>query len=446
MSQSINKKHKRVLKNRESPDIKRSVSMKKLRNDTRRRWRAISTHSKRGTLSYRIIKNSGDRDSNIDRRIFALYEILPVAFRQLSFYAESILIMSLRKIEENSSFPNINLIQISQTPISEMSIRGKHINFLLCARYGHLKRVKTYVKQNLIDLNWTFTNENNCLHEAVLGNQQSCFDFILSIPYIDFDYPNSFGFTPLTLAALARNYYFVFKLIIRGADPDFIMKKTKNKSVNQLSNDDPKLAIILREAMFWRENISFPNLLTRYIPPKLFNQSTRNITNNCIKQQYNKQILKQTKKQRRLSRRQIQDIHDDRDIRNQRAVMAIHKMINNLKSNNSSINNVDESKLNPNNMLLELRKEFFQLKLKGNPDKIDDNQIKRHSNIVNTKKNDNLCSTKTAIHDETKKNENTQKLPVYERLHNSKAMIKKQRSLNNILFYPGAKLTDLLFL
>jgi len=59
--------------------------------------------------------------------------------------------------------------------------------------------------------------------------------------------------TPLSLAAFKRNYYFVLKLILRGANPDWAFTyKSGLHTVRDLSWSDPKLKIILNEAEKWR--------------------------------------------------------------------------------------------------------------------------------------------------------------------------------------------------
>ena len=179
-----------------------------------------------------------------------LYARLDVPLRKLSFYAESILIQTLDR-NKMLALPDLGVLHIKR-PIAEMTIRAKHINFLLCARSGYLARIKRYIVEDLVDINWTFVNGNNCLHEAILGNKLQCFDFILRTEYIDFDYANAFGWTPLSLAAFKRNYYFIFKLILRGANPDWTFTYRGGRhTVRDLSWSDPKLEIILKESEKW---------------------------------------------------------------------------------------------------------------------------------------------------------------------------------------------------
>ena len=168
-------------------------------------WSIMRGHIHKGTRMV-MFQNKKRKRKEMEEKSNRLYQVIPdVPPRKLSFYAENILIQTLDR-NKMLTFPDLGLLQAAKRPISEMTIRAKHINFLLCACSGYLARIKRYIIEDLVDINWTFVNGNNCLHEAILGNKLQVFDFILQIDYIDFDYPNAFGWTPLSLAAFKRNY------------------------------------------------------------------------------------------------------------------------------------------------------------------------------------------------------------------------------------------------
>lgn len=197
---------------------------------------------------------------------------------------ENILLMTLQKCRGPMQIwptPDPTLIQAAHRNMHEMTVRAKHINFLLSTRLGYLERVQQFVERELVDINWCFVNGNCCLHECILGNQREVFDYLLGVDYMDFDYCNAYGWTPLYLACMVKNYYFVFKLILRGgmltistknifvfsfvtkivcilADPDYVKTGSNNQSVRELSWTDPKLNIVLDEAEHWRPKRNTP--------------------------------------------------------------------------------------------------------------------------------------------------------------------------------------------
>ena len=173
---------------------------------------------------------------------------LKITKKNLFAKSQEILLDEYKKWKKTKLLPDAAIMMSLQSPISNYSQVGKHVNFLLTAKFGKLERIKQFIENEQIDVNWcNFINGNNVLHETVIGKHNHVLDYLLdNVEYIDFDYPNNHGLTPILLAALTKNYYAVFKLILRGSDCDFQSTTKKNNQLLYLRQlaDDPNLILI----------------------------------------------------------------------------------------------------------------------------------------------------------------------------------------------------------
>lgn len=231
----------------------RSLPKRPLQNN---KWNKI-----RNAASSHILFNQRLSHKEKKQQLQKLYKRLGMEPGALSKNCENILIFDPKtKVDMGAASMEMTL----NHRIDFFTEHGKHINFLLSARFGVFNQIFRYIygyetepydyrimedsiKQKLfqqnkaklkIDFNWKFHNGNNVMHETAFGGNRDILDILLdSKCKIDIKCRNDAGYTPLQVAASKNNYYAIFRLIMAGANVDY----TNCTSCTHLSNtmNDP---------------------------------------------------------------------------------------------------------------------------------------------------------------------------------------------------------------